>query len=227
MKKVVYTSIGMVILISVLSILVYFDIINKVVFYIVLFMSIMTMFVLFVVMGLKWLNKNKVDDPIKGDGSGKRLDTIFERINQELKNLPFAPVLSFGRGDRCRYERKMFSNSDGRPCEFMALLAPAKGTSKDVIVYYNFTEDKLCSYNGFPSATQLSNIWSGFEPFPTSNTFDRFDRRHPSFYDKRGYKKRKNLKILFDDEEPYDERYTQQNARDFASNSNIPDTIRR
>jgi hypothetical protein len=95
---------------------------------------------------------------------------IFEKINNELNDMPDSEVLLWERGKDISTSTKDFLDNNGKNNRFIAIQAITKHSRQRVVVYYNVTEGIIWDWRSNPAPTTLSEPFYNFEPYQKKMT---------------------------------------------------------
>ena len=94
---------------------------------------------------------------------------MFDRINEELQNMPDSDVILWDKGQSVTTKTREFTDSNGKTQRFKAVVAITKHSNREVVIFYNSTEDKFWDWNSDPSPIELSDPFYNFKPFSTQS----------------------------------------------------------
>lgn len=133
--------------------------ISQTAFFIFLFCLIVVELIFLIVAIANNIKKNKPDS-----GAGSLRD-VFDKVNRELATMPDADEMLWEKGKGVTTKTREYSDANGKPQRFIAMNGFTKHTNKEVIVYYNITEDRFWDWVSDPSPSILQDPFYQFQPY--------------------------------------------------------------
>lgn len=186
-SKIILFSIVLTLVVT-MSLLFKFEIIGNAVFFTFLFLLIAVEIVSLIVSVGNRVKIGKTKSTIIKNG----MRDVFDKINKELEQMPDNDIILWERGKNVVTKTREFLDSNGKTQRFIAMVARTKYSKREVIVYYNTTEDHFWDWDSDPSPQKLVDPFFKFEPYTRNNYGQR------NIMDRYGKKKRSGFRIDFD-----------------------------